>query len=63
MQVPGVAIEIYKAKKYRKNKKIYLIEAIRLVELASSLHASERLGTRSDVAQKVWQGPKVNKIK
>lgn len=36
----GVAIEIHKAKKYRKNKKIYIIEAIQPVELASSLHAS-----------------------
>lgn len=36
----GLAIEFYKAKKYRKNKKIYIIEAIQLVELASSLHAS-----------------------
>lgn len=41
MQVPGVAIKIYKAKKYRKkNKKIYIIEAIQPVERASSLHAS-----------------------
>lgn len=43
MQVPGLAIKIYKAKKDRKKrKKIYIIEAIQLVERASSLHASEK---------------------
>lgn len=54
-----VAIEIYKAKKYRKNKKIDIIEAIHLVERASSLHAYRRLEL---VAQIVWS-QKLNRKK
>lgn len=52
-------VAIYKAKKYRKNKKIDIIEAIHLVERASSLHAYWRL---EPVAQIVWS-QKLNRKK